>query len=91
MTDQTKWKRRDDWVGTEVEGQLVMINVDSGRYVSLNASAAEAWRLLEQPLDRNQMVDGMTATFAVDRGTCERSVTDLIDRMRSLDLIDAAA
>jgi len=85
------WKRRDDWVGTQVEDHLVMINVESGRYVALNDTAAEAWRLLEEPKDQEALVTALTGTFNIDRETCAQSVTDLMERMRSLDLIEDAA
>jgi hypothetical protein len=85
------WKRRDDWVGTQVEDHLVMINVESGRYVALNDTAAEAWRLLEEPQDQEALVTALTGTFNIDRETCTQSVTDLMERMRSLDLIEDAA
>lgn len=85
------WKRRDDWVGTQVEDHLVMINVESGRYIALNDTAAEAWHLLEVPRDHEALVSALTGTFNIDRETCTRSVSELIDRMRSLDLIEDAA
>ena len=85
------WKRRDDWVGTQVEDHLVMINVESGRYVALNDTAAEAWRLLEEPRDQEALVTALTGTFNIDREACAQSVSELMERMRSLELIEVAA
>lgn len=87
----TVYQRRDDWVGTQVEDHLVMINVDSGRYVALNETAADAWHLLEKPLDRKALVEAMTERFAIDAKTCGQSVDTLIERMHRLDLVSQLA
>jgi ACT domain-containing protein len=36
-------------------------------------------------------VTALTGTFSIDRATCAQSVTDLMERMRSLDLVEDAA
>jgi len=41
------WKRSDDWIGTEVDGSFVMVNVESGKYVALNETAHAVWDALE--------------------------------------------
>ena len=86
-----RWKRRDDWVGTQVEDHFVMINVESGRYIALNATAAEAWHLLGEPSDQGTLAGAMTRIFDVDLKTSEQSVSSLMDRMQSLELVEEAA
>lgn len=86
-----RWKRRDDWVGTQVEDHFVMINVESGRYIALNDTAAEAWHLLEEPSDQATIAAAMTRVFDVDTQTSEQSVSSLMDRMYSLELIEEVA
>lgn len=85
------WKRREDWVGTEVEDHLVMLHLESGRYVALNDTAAEAWRLLESPRDEAWLVEAMTEVFAVEPEHCKESVSKLLARMDSLELVEHAA
>ncbi|MDP3401766.1 MAG: PqqD family protein [Brevundimonas sp.] len=85
------WKRREDWVGTEVEDHLVMLHLESGRYVALNDTAAEAWRLLETPQDDASLVEALTEVFAVDADRCKESVTTLLTRMVGLELVEPVA
>jgi len=87
----TIYKRRDDWVGTQVEDHLVMIHLDSGRYIALNDTAAEAWQLLEQPRDRDSLVAELTQRFAVEPEQCGASVDKLMERMRAFDLVAEVA
>ena len=81
------WQRRDDWVGSQVDDQYVMIHLDSGRYMALNQTAAAAWHALETPLGRDDLVDTFVARFRVDPETCARSVDAMLDKMTEMGLI----
>lgn len=87
----TKWRRCDDWVGTQVEDQFVMIHLESGRYVALNDSAREAWEALAEPQSATAVVEALQQRFDVDLETGTRSVDTLLTQMQSLELIQEAA
>lgn len=80
------WQRDENWVGSEIEDQFVMVNIDTGTYVALNASASEVWNLLEQPRTRTELEDNLRAIYTVDAETCAQSVTRVLDQMRELQL-----
>ncbi len=86
----TMWKRQQDWIGSEVDDQYVMIHLDSGRYMALNATATEAWHLLETPRRRDELVEAFLGRFRVARPDCERSVDAMLERMATLGLIESA-
>ena len=85
------WKRREDWVGTEVEDHLVMLHLDTGRYVALNDTAAEVWRLLETPRDEPWLAGALTELFEVEPVRCRESVTRLMAQMAALELVEQVA
>ena len=85
MTDQT-WQRDDNWVGSEVEDSFVMVNIDSGKYVSLNATASAVWQALETPATQTDVEARVRAIFDMQAERCHESVTRLLDEMRRLEL-----
>ena len=85
MTDQT-WQRDDNWVGSEVEDSFVMVNIDSGKYVSLNATASAVWQALEAPATQAEVEARVRAIFDVPADRCHASVTRLLAEMRQLEL-----
>jgi translation initiation factor IF-2 len=85
------WKRQDDWVGTQVDEEFVMINVESGRYVALNSTAAAVWELMADPQEENALVTRLTRDFDVDRETCALSVSRAMTRMKELGMADEVA
>ena len=70
MTNQL-WQRRDTWVGTQVEDQLVMINIDAGDYVALNGSAVS--HCGDGNLDTGELCDPAIAGSTVCCTACCRS------------------
>ena len=85
------WRRRDDWVGSQVEDQYVMIHVESGRYLALNATATEAWRILETPHDAAGVAAALAEKFDVDAETSAKSVETLLGTMQELELVEPVA
>ena len=84
----TMWRRRDDWVGSQVDDRYVMINLDSGEYVALNATAAEVWTLLEEPRDADGLVEALMAKFDVERDHCRKSVDGLLAHLQEKKLAE---
>ena len=84
--DDTPWQRRDAWAGATVEDSFVMIDIASGRYVALNATADAIWRALETPRTPGQICALLEAQFDVSPETCAASVATVLQEMRARDL-----
>lgn len=80
------WQRDENWVGSLIEDSLVMVNIDTGKYVTLNSSANAVWQALEQPRTQGDIVNELVGAFDVDEATCSRSVTGVLEQMRELQL-----
>jgi hypothetical protein len=85
-TEASRWRRSEDWVGTEVEDSFVMVNIESGKYVSLNATASALWRALETERATDELCDLLIAEFDVGPEDCRRAVDETLETMRALDL-----
>lgn len=86
MSD-TLWSRSDDWVGTEVDGSYVMVNIETGRYVSLNQSAAAIWQALEQPSDAAGIGAHLRERFDVADDECAAAVESSLATMQEMNLV----
>ena len=87
MTNQL-WQRRDTWVGTQVEDQLVMINIDAGDYVALNGSATAVWNALEAPVSVDAIVGDLRSKFDVPDDVCRNAVERVLGQLQSMKLAD---
>ena len=88
MTDR-RWRRNDNWLGSEVEDSFVMVDIDSGKYVALNVSAAAAWEALASPRTQAEVEHELRARFDVPSDVCAASTQSLLRRMQDLGLVVA--
>ena len=89
MSD-TKWQARDEWVGSQVEDLFVMINLDHGKYVSLNATANHVWQMLAEPRSESEILGSLTESFAVEPDQARESLGRLLTELETKNLIRRA-
>lgn len=86
MTEQ-KWSRSTTWVGTEIEDSYVLLDVEGGEYLTLNASAAHIWAALEQPATRESLTDLLVQKYCVGHDECRSAVDAMIQHFHSRGLL----
>jgi len=82
--------RAPDIIASEVDGELVLISVENGKYFGLDPVGSEIWRLLEQPRSTATLVEALKAAFDGDGETVERETIAFIDQLAAQSLVDEA-
>jgi hypothetical protein len=71
----------------EVGSEVVLLQLDDGKYFGLNEVGAEVWRLLSAPRSLKDVVDAVVEAFEVERGECEADVLELIAELHARRLV----
>ena len=74
-------------LATEVDGELVLLEPDSGRYFGLNALGVAVWEELAAADQPAAVVERLLARFEVDRATLEADVAQLIAELERAGLL----
>ena len=80
-------KIRDDVLAAHLEGEAVLLDLETKRYFRLNATAARIWKGLEQSLEPSQIVDALVDEFAVDAATARAEVERALEGLRTQGLV----
>jgi len=86
MTDQI-WRRRDNWVGSQVEDSFVMLNIEGGEYIALNVTATDIWNILEVPATALQVAETLTERYSVSADQCIGSVSNMLRLLAEKGLV----
>lgn len=70
-----------------IDGEAVIINLDSGSYYSLVGVGATVWDLVYQRAPLNEIVTAIANTYAGDAAEIERSVNELFEQLRVENLV----
>ena len=80
----------DDVLTAHLEGEAVLLHMDTKNYFRLNATAAVLWKGMERGLDREALLDDLLAHFDVDRATATAELDRLLGELSARGLLIAA-
>ena len=77
-------------VTAEVDGEIVMMSIEQGRYFGLDDIGSDIWKRIEPPCSFATLVDGLAADYEADRATIAADVQSLLGRMVEQDVVRLA-
>lgn len=81
-------KRKDKIISSDLEKETVMLDIDQGKYFGLDVIGARIWQLIEQPTQISAIIATILDEYDVDPKVCENDVTDFLNQMIDLQLIE---
>lgn len=83
----TKVKASAKAVDCQIDGEIVLLHLDSGTYFGLNAVGAEIWNYIREEKSLEDIQDYLLARYDVPRARCETEVRALLSSLAAQDLI----
>lgn len=85
-------KRRNDFLLREVAARQVIVPLGRAAQefpgmLSLNATGAYLWQLLEQEQTEDSLVEALCQRYAVDEDTARKDVTAFVNKLRDVHAI----
>ena len=75
---------------SELAGEKVMIDFETGKYFMLKGSANDIWGMLEDGVEVNQIVTKLLEIYDVEKSVCEKSVNEFLTTLVSNGFIEVA-
>lgn len=72
---------------TDLAGEKVMIDFESGKYFMIKGAGNDIWDLMREGITIREIVEGLLKIYDVDEQTCESSTFEFINRMKEYDFI----
>lgn len=83
--------RSTDQVSTELQGEVVILNVKDGKYYNLNPVGSRIWQIIEHPVSAVSIVETIMDEYNVERQNCEQDVYTILLAMKASGLVDISA
>lgn len=87
---ETTYIRNQNTLTGSLHDQLVMLDIQKGKYFSLNPVATRIWEMLDQPLSLNGLCSKLLIEYEVDPMQCRSDVQGYLHEMIHLELISEA-
>jgi coenzyme PQQ synthesis protein D (PqqD) len=75
----------------DLEGEMVILNLDSGVYFGLNSVGGAIWNFIQSERSPEEIIAHLLAEYKVERARCEAEVISLLRSMLAQGLIDIQA
>jgi hypothetical protein len=87
IVDATIVSRSPSILTAEVDGEIVMMSVEQGRYFGLDAIGSDIWRRIEPPCSFATLVEGLVADYEAERATITTDVQNLLGHMAEQNVV----
>jgi hypothetical protein len=87
IADATVVSRSPSVLTAEVDGEIVMMSIERGRYFGLDDIGSDIWKRIEPPCSFAALVDRLVADYDADRATIAADVQTLLGRMAAQDVV----
>ena len=80
-------RRSSDVMASQVDNELVMMDVERGMYYALNPVGADIWERLTEPQTVADLCAQLMQRYDVDQATCEPDVLAVLNAMAANGLL----
>ena len=76
-----------DAIGSDVDGEIVLISVTTGKYFGFDTIGSEIWRRLQAPISLGDLCAGLQADCDGDAVTIEREAREFVAKLAERGLV----
>ena len=87
IAEKTVISRSPSVLVAEVDGEIVMMSIEKGRYFGLDDIGSDIWKRIEQPCSFAALVEALADDYDADRATIKADVTALLAQMAEQDVV----
>ncbi|MCJ2185382.1 PqqD family peptide modification chaperone [Novosphingobium beihaiensis] len=87
----TTVRQSDNQIAAELDGDVVLMSIEEGKYYNLNDIASEVWARLEHPMTVATLCDALAREFDASVDTVRVDVIALLGDLYKGKLIEIAA
>lgn len=80
-------RNEEDFLTTEVDGETVIMNSETGHYFGFNSVTTDIWNHLSSPIAFKELIAKLIKEYEVEQETCEKETRPVLARMLQLKII----
>lgn len=79
--------RNPSAISSELDGEAVILDMESGKYHNLDSTGTRIWELLQNKISLNDIVLQLMGEYTVEQEQCTTDVRDFIQQMLDSGLV----
>lgn len=91
MASDKLWQRKQESCSCEIDGSLILLDFESGKYISIDSTGVDVWNLIELPASTASIVDALLKKFDVTSEECTQSVLSFLNGLSQVGIVRQVA
>ncbi len=87
LVGSTVIARNSEIVTANMDGEIVMMSVENGKYYNLGKMGSVIWDILEFPLSFEDLLKKLLATYNIKKEQCEKDVSYFLHQLKQENII----
>lgn len=72
---------------TDLSGEKVMVDFESGKYFLIKGVGNDIWDLIQEEISVGDIIDKLLAEYDVSPEECEQAVLEFLNKLKELEFI----
>jgi hypothetical protein len=77
----TQVQRNPNLIASDLDGEKVMMSVETGSYYGLADTGGRIWELLDQPRRISEVCEALLAEYSVEPAACEQQTLTFLTQL----------
>ena len=73
---------------TDLSGEKVMVDFETGMYFLIKGAGNDIWDMIQVETTPEEIIEKLMQEYEVTREECERSVYEFLEQLQKLNFID---
>ena len=82
-----KYIRNKEIITGQIQDEIVMMDIESGEYYSLNSVATRIWELLENEMNMQDLCNALLNEYDVEKEQCHKEAKEHLGKLIELKLV----
>ena len=83
----TLQRNQDQFITSELGDEVVVLDLESGNYISMNPIGALIWNLIEKPRTYQEIITSLIECSDVDPDVCSKETEVYLNNLKDLNMV----
>jgi hypothetical protein len=87
ISNQTILKQNQESIVSDMDGEIVMMSIQNGKYYNLGTVGGLIWNKIIDPITFGELINDLTSEYDIEKKECENQVISFLDLLYKEKLI----
>jgi len=90
IREESYVKRNNEVFASEIDDEVVMMNIDTGKYYGMDAIGSRIWELIEDEIQVKDLIDKLMEEYDVEEEQCRKDVLEFLNQLNANKLLQVS-